>query len=83
MKFLPGPDFPTGAIICGLDPIRSLYETGHGVIKVRAKAEIIEQNGKEIIIVKEIPYAVNKEMMVKKIAELVKDKKITGNSDAA
>ena len=81
MKFLPGPDFPTGAIICGLDPIRSLYETGHGVIKVRAKAEIIEQNGKEIIIVKEIPYAVNKEMMVKKIAELVKDKKITGISD--
>lgn len=81
MKFLPGPDFPTGAIICGFDPIRSLYETGHGVIKVRAKAEIIEQNGKEIIIVKEIPYAVNKEMMVKKIAELVKDKKITGISD--
>ena len=81
MKFLPGPDFPTGAIICGLYPIRSLYETGHGVIKVRAKAEIIEQNGKEIIIVKEIPYAVNKEMMVKKIAELVKDKKITGISD--
>ena len=81
MKFLPGPDFPTGAIICGLDPIRSLYETGHGVIKVRAKAEIIEQSGKEIIIVKEIPYAVNKEMMVKKIAELVKDKKITGISD--
>ena len=81
MKFLPGPDFPTGAVICGIDPIRSLYETGHGVIKVRAKAEIVEQNGKEMIIVKEIPYAVNKEMMVKKIADLVKDKKITGISD--
>ena len=81
MKFLPGPDFPTGAVICGIDPIRSLYETGHGVIKVRAKADIVEQNGKEMIIVKEIPYAVNKEMMVKKIADLVKDKKITGISD--
>ncbi len=78
MTCLPGPDFPTGAIICGIDPIRSLYETGHGVIKVRAKAEIEEENGHERIIVKEIPYAVNKEMMVKKIAELIADKKITG-----
>ena len=80
MTCLPGPDFPTGAIICGIDPIRSLYETGHGVIKVRAKAEIVEKNGKEQIIVTEIPYAVNKELMVKKIAEVVNEKKITGIS---
>lgn len=81
MQFLPGPDFPTGALICGIDPIRSLYETGHGVVKIRAKAEVIEKNGKEMIIVKEIPYAVNKEMLVRKIGELVKEKKITGISD--
>ncbi len=81
MQFLPGPDFPTGAIICGMDPIRSLYETGHGVIKIRAKAEVVEKNGKEFIIVHEIPYAVNKEMLVKKIGELVREKKITGISD--
>ncbi len=78
MSCLPGPDFPTGAIICGIDPIRSLYETGHGVLKVRAKAEITEHNGREQIIVTEIPYGVNKELMVKKIADLVNEKKITG-----
>ena len=81
MQFLPGPDFPTGALICGMDPIRSLYETGHGVVKIRAKAEVVEKNGKEFIIVHEIPYAVNKEMLVKKIGELVKEKRITGISD--
>ena len=81
MQYLPGPDFPTGARIHGIDPIKKLYETGHGVIKVRAKADIVEKNGKELIIVNEIPYAVNKEMLVKKIADLVKDKKITGISD--
>lgn len=80
MTCLPGPDFPTGAIICGINPIRSMYETGHGVIKVRAKAEIVEKDGKEQIIITEIPYAVNKELMVKKIAELVGEKKITGIS---
>ena len=81
MKFIPGPDFPTAGIIHGIDPIRSLYTTGHGVIKVRAKAEIIEtKTGGEQIIVTEIPYAVNKEMLVKRIADLVRDKKITGIS---
>ena len=81
MKFIPGPDFPTRGIIHGIDPIRSLYTTGHGVIKVRAKAEILEtKNGGEQIIVTEIPYAVNKEMLVKRIADLVRDKKITGIS---
>ena len=81
MQYLPGPDFPTGAKICGIDPIRSLYETGHGVVKIRAKAEIVEKDGREYIIVREIPYAVNKEMMVKRIGELVRDKRITGISD--
>ena len=81
MKFIPGPDFPTAGIIHGIDPIRSLYTTGHGVIKVRAKAEILEtKTGGEQILVTEIPYAVNKEMLVKRIADLVRDKKITGIS---
>ena len=81
MKFIPGPDFPTRGIIHGIDPIRSLYNTGHGVIKVRAKAEILEtKNGGEQILVTEIPYAVNKEMLVKRIADLVRDKKIPGIS---
>ena len=81
MQFMPGPDFPTGAIICGLDEIRSLYETGHGVLKLRAKCEIVENDGKEQIIVREIPYALNKELLVKKIAEVVNDKIITGISN--
>ena len=81
MKYIPGPDFPTGGIIYGINPIRDLYTTGHGVIKVRAKAEIVEtKSGGEQIIVTEIPYAVNKEMLVKRIADLVREKKITGIS---
>ena len=80
MRFIPGPDFPTGATIHGVDEIRSLYETGRGVIRIRAKAEVIETDGKERIIVTEIPYAVNKEMLVKRIADLVNEKKITGIS---
>ncbi len=73
MKYIPGPDFPTGGIIYGINPIR--------VIKVRAKAEIVEtKSGGEQIIVTEIPYAVNKEMLVKRIADLVREKKITGIS---
>jgi len=80
MQHLPGPDFPTGAMICGLNEIRKLYETGKGVLKVRAKADIIEKKGQEQIIITEIPYAVNKENLVKKIADLVNDKRITGIS---
>lgn len=81
MRFLPGPDFPTGAIICGIDQIRSLYETGHGVLKIRAKAKIEErEDGREQIIVTEIPYALNKELMVKKIADVVSEKRVTGVS---
>ena len=80
MKFIPGPDFPTGATLHGVDEIKSLYETGRGVLRIRAKAEVIETDGKERIIVTEIPYAVNKEMLVKRIADLVNEKKITGIS---
>ena len=81
MQFLPGPDFPTGGIICGIDELRSLYETGHGVLKVRGKCEIVEKDGKEQIIITEIPYALNKELLVKKIADTVNDKVITGISN--
>jgi DNA gyrase subunit A len=80
MQFVKGPDFPTGATICGISEIRSLYETGRGSIKIRAKADIIDKDGKEQIVITEIPYAVNKETLVSKIAELVNDKKITGIS---
>ncbi len=80
MRFLPGPDFPTGAIINGMSEIRSLYETGRGVLRIRARAEVVEKDGREQIIVTEIPYAVNKEMLVKRIADLVNEKKITGIS---
>ena len=80
IQHIQGPDFPTGASIRGLSEIHRLYHTGKGVMKIRSKAEIIEKDGKEIIIVTEIPYAVNKENMVKKIADLVRDKKITGIS---
>ncbi len=80
MQFIKGPDFPTGATICGISEIKNFYETGKGSIKIRAKAEIIEKDGKEQIVVTEIPYMVNKENLVSKIAELVNDKKITGIS---
>ncbi|MFZ2653400.1 MAG: DNA gyrase subunit A [Victivallales bacterium] len=80
LQFVKGPDFPTGATICGVAEIKRYYETGRGSIKIRAKAEIFDKDGKEQIIVTEIPYAVNKENLVLKIAELVNDKKITGIS---
>lgn len=78
MEHIKGPDFPTGATIKGFSEIHRLYHTGRGVIKIRAKADIIEKDDKEQIIITEIPYAVNKENMVKKIADLVRDKKIIG-----
>ena len=81
MQHIQGPDFPTGATIRGIGEIHRLYHTGRGVIKIRSKADIVEKNDKEHIIVTEIPYAVNKENMVKKIADLMRDKKITGISD--
>ena len=80
MEFLPGPDFPTGAIIRGRYALRQFYQTGHGSVKIRSRADIIEKDGKEQIIISEIPYAVCKEQLVKKIAELVNEKRITGIS---
>ena len=82
MKVIKGPDFPTGAKILGSSGIRSAYRTGRGSVKIRAKAQIEDiGKGKQAIIVTEIPYQVNKARLVKKIAELVKDKKIDGITD--
>ena len=78
MEHLPGPDFPTGGTIVGLAGIRRLYETGRGSVYCRGKAEIEGDENSEQIVITEIPYAVNKENMVKKIAELVNNKVITG-----
>ncbi|NCC81265.1 MAG: DNA gyrase subunit A [Clostridia bacterium] len=81
-KIIKGPDFPTGAIILGKEGIKKAYETGRGVIKIRAKSEIEEmKNGKKRIIVTEIPYMVNKARLIEKIADLVRDKKIDGITD--
>jgi len=81
MTKIKGPDFPTGATIMGKAGIRAAYETGRGKIIVRANAEIEEENGRHKIIVTEIPYQVNKAKLIENIADLVKDKKITGISD--
>lgn len=79
MEIMPGPDFPTGGIILGRSGIRRAYETGRGSVIVRAKVEIEQNsNGRETIIVHEIPYQVNKAKLIEKIAELVRDKKIDG-----
>ncbi len=82
MEYIKGPDFPTYASIMGRSGIRSAYETGRGKIIVRAKAEIVEKkNGSYSIIVTELPYQVNKRVLVESIANLVKDKKIDGLDD--
>lgn len=80
MHYLPGPDFPTGGIIQGIRSIVSLYQTGRGSVRIRGKATIEEKNGREQIIITEIPYALNKENLVLKIADLVNEKRITGIS---
>lgn len=83
MEFVTGPDFPTAAIINGKAGIIEAYKTGRGRIYMRARAEIIEdpKNGRQTIIVTEIPYQLNKARLIEKIAELVKDKKIEGISE--
>ncbi|WP_339198187.1 DNA gyrase subunit A [Aeribacillus sp. FSL k6-2211] len=82
MEIIPGPDFPTAGQIMGKSGIRKAYETGRGSITLRAKVEIEErENGKQAIIVTEIPYQVNKAKLIEKIAELVREKKIDGISD--
>ena len=82
MMFVKGPDFPTGAQICGMNGIRAMYKLGRGQMCVRGKAEIQEwKNDRQRIVITEIPYAVNKSEMIKHMAELVKDKVIEGVSD--
>ncbi|OAH54248.1 MULTISPECIES: DNA gyrase subunit A [Bacillaceae] len=82
MEYIPGPDFPTAGILMGRSGIRRAYETGRGSIILRARTEIEEKaNGKETIIVHEIPYQVNKAKLIERIAELVRDKKIDGITD--
>ncbi len=82
MQYMPGPDFPTAGIINGSAGIVSAYRTGRGRVLVRARAEIeTESNGRETIILTELPYQVNKARLIEKIAELVKDKRIEGISE--
>jgi len=81
MNYIKGPDFPTGGIILGASGLTSAYTTGNGSITIRSKAEILENNGKESIVVTEIPFGVRKTLLIEKIAQLVKDKVIDGITD--
>lgn len=81
MKFIKAPDFPTGGVIYGYDGVRDAYETGRGRILIRGEATFEEIRGREAIVVKSIPYQVNKAEMIKKTADLVNDKKIEGIAD--
>ena len=81
MDIVPGPDFPTGALIMGRTGIRSAYETGKGSIVMRSKAEIIENNNRSQIIFSEIPYQVNKAQLLERVGELVREKTIEGIQD--
>ena len=82
MKDIKGPDFPTSGLILGMDGLKSAYETGRGKIKMRAKAHIESaKNGKDSIVITEVPYQTNKANVVEKIADLVRDKKVIGISD--
>ncbi len=82
MKAIPGPDFPTGGVVMGKSGIRKAYETGRGTIIVRAKVDIEEQkNGKQRIVVHEIPYMVNKAKLIERIADLARNKEIDGITD--
>ncbi len=81
MKYVKGPDFPTGAIILGNSGIRKAYETGRGSITIRSRATIEEKNGKNYIVIDEVPYGVNTSELKNKVAELVHNKTIEGISD--
>lgn len=83
MRYLPGPDFPTGAIINGRAGIVQAYRTGRGRIYVRARAEVLvdEKTGRDTIIIHEIPYQLNKARLIERIAELVREKKLEGISE--
>ena len=81
MEYVKGPDFPTGGIILGNSGIKTAYETGRGTITIRSKASIEEKNGKHYIIVDEVPYGVNTQVLKNKVAELVHNKTIDGIAD--
>jgi len=82
MKVMPGPDFPTGGILCGIKPIEQYFNTGRGSVKLRGKVGVEEgRKGKDNIVVTEVPYNVNPEELIKRIAELVNDKKLDGITD--
>ena len=79
MEAIPGPDFPTGGIVMGKSGIRKAYETGRGTVVLRAKVDIEEQkNGKQQIIIHELPYMVNKARLIERISELAREKEIDG-----
>jgi DNA gyrase subunit A len=82
MKYIPAPDFPTGATIYGIQGVKDAYETGRGRIVIRATAEIESDENHDKIVVTEIPYGVNKQMLIEYIAELVKEGKLDGISNA-
>ncbi len=81
MQYIPAPDYPTGGLVLGRAAVREAYRTGHGGVVIRAKCEIEENNGRESIVVTEIPYQVIKEDMLKNIAQQVKDKRLDGISN--
>src|SRR3989338_9185936 len=81
MQFVKGPDFPTAGLIRGMRGIHQTFQTGKGKIVIRAKAEIGQAKNRDAIVIKEIPYMVNKSQLVEEIAELVKDKRVQGISD--
>ena len=82
MKYIPGPDFPTGGLIIGKDIIKQGYNKGRGSFKIRGEIEFEEKKGgRDLLIIKSIPYQVNKSLLIEKIAQLVKDKKIEGIRD--
>jgi len=81
MKIVPGPDFPTGGIICGQEGIKEAYLSGKGTIRIRGRTKTEQRKGKELLVITEIPYQVCKAKLIKKIAELVKTKRIDGISE--
>ncbi len=81
MAIIPGPDFPTGGFIYGAEGITEAYRTGRGLIRIRAKVNVEHKGGRDSLIIRELPYQVNKARLIERIAELVKDKKIEGISD--
>jgi DNA gyrase subunit A len=81
MAILPGPDFPTGAYIYGAEGIAEAYASGKGLIRLRAKVAVEHKGGRETLVVRELPYQVNKARLIERIAEMVKDKKLEGISE--